>query len=134
MNKQNNCSGNEQFQLTPRYIQTIIFEFDPITGKHFVSPFISEMLPGNYDDRKLSQVMLEDGVLHPDDTSKMLHFRNRVMSGDFYRETISMRLKTHGGNFRWYRMSVCICMEKVAGHPIVVGTIEDVDDETRLRA
>lgn len=124
---------DRQYQTILRLTHTIAFEFDPRTGRHFVSPFITETLAGTYDDRQLSQVMLEDGVLHPEDVEKMSTFRDLVLSGECGSETVTMRLKTKTGEFRWYRMSLCASEEGGQGYPVVVGTISDVDEETRLR-
>lgn len=124
---------NGQYQAILQLTNTIAFEFDLQKGTHFVSPFISETLAGNYDERQLSQIMLEDGVLHPDDTPKMMAFRDRILAGGGGNETILMRLKTRKGVFRWYRMSVCINFEVGRSTPMVVGTLTDADEEIQLR-
>lgn len=124
---------NTQYQTILRLTRTIAFEFNPSTGEHFVSPFISEMLAGNYDERQLSKVMLEDGVLHPDDISKMTVFRDNILAGHCGNDTMLMRLKTLNGEYKWYRMEICISTDEGFGYPVVVGTISDVDEETKLR-
>ena len=53
-------------------MHTIAYEFNPETGEEIVSPFIHQYLAGNYDGRLLSQVMVEDQVIHPDDLKKSL--------------------------------------------------------------
>lgn len=124
---------NAQYQTILRLTHTIAFEFDTQTGEHFVSPFISEILIGNYDHRQLSQVMMEDGVLHPDDISKMTVFRDSILSGRCGTETALMRLRTKTEDYKWYRMALCVTGEGGRRYPVVVGTITDVDEETRLR-
>lgn len=128
-----NWLENQQYQTILRLTHTIAFEFNPWTGEHFVSPFVSEILAGNYDSRQLSRVMLEDGVLYPEDTHKMIAFRDHILEGKCGNENILMRLKTIAGDFRWYRMSVCISDMEDNSKPTVVGTITDADDETKLR-
>lgn len=128
-----NWLENQQYQTILRLTHTIAFEFNLQTGEHFVSPFISETLAGSYDDRQLSHVMLEDGVLHADDTAQMLAFRDCVLSRKCRNETILMRLKTVKGKFRWYRMSICISDGDDNGNQVVVGTLTDTEEEMELR-
>lgn len=138
MEKQNPLTApawlkNSQYQTILRLTNTIAFQFDPTTGAHFVSPFISETLTGTYDDRQLSQVLLEDGVVHPDDYDKLTELRDMTLSGICCNEAVLLRLKNKSGGYKWYRVSICITNEGGQDYPIVVGTISDADEETRLR-
>lgn len=121
-----------RYQAILRQNRTIAFEFNPQSGRQFVSPFISDFLAGKYDERLLSQVMLEDGVLHPKDMERMMVFRDKMR--DFQgSESIQMRLKTVNGDFRWHRMAVCSYLDKESGSAVIMGTITDTDEEMRLR-
>lgn len=124
---------NQQYQTILQQTHTIAFEFNIHTGEHFVSPFISEVLAGNYDSRQLSRVMLEDGVLCPEDTPQMVAFRDRILAGKCGNETILMRLKVLAGEFRWYRMSICISAAEGDVASMVVGTLTDANEEICLR-
>ncbi len=56
---------DRRHQTVLKTMHTIAYEFNPETGEEIVSPFIHQYLAGNYDGRLLSQVMVEDQVIHP---------------------------------------------------------------------
>ena len=120
---------DERYEAVLRATHTIAFEFDPLTGRQETSPFISEYIAGNYDGRMLSDVMVEDGVIYPDDLETSLRFREKVMHGGAGEMTL--RLLTPSGDYRWYRMSLTPCPSN--GHCIYVGILTDVDEETRQK-
>lgn len=123
---------NGRYQAILRQNRTIAFEYDPLTGAQYVSPFISQFLSGNYDGRLLSQVMVEDGVLHPQDKEKMLLFRDMMQSLEGS-ESAFMRLKTIDGEYRWFRMAVSSYFDEQLDHTVLMGTITDSDEEVQLR-
>lgn len=67
------------YQAILKASRAIAFMYDLEEKKEFVSPHIGELLAGNYDGRFLSQTMLEDGIIHPDDVEKSKAFRELVM-------------------------------------------------------
>lgn len=127
---QSNCivTGNwlddSSYQAILRETHMIAFEFDTALRIQKVSPFIGEYIAGNYDGRLLSDVMLEDHVIHPDDIAKSLAFREKVIKGQL--GELILRLKTPRGEYRWFRM-VMTCPKNNSCHHIYVGVLEDVD-------
>lgn len=72
-------------------------------------------------------------MLHPDDTTQMIAFRDYVLAGKCGNETMLMRLKTVSGDYHWYRMSICISCPHGQIGATVVGTFTDAHEETCLR-
>lgn len=120
---------DERYQTVLRATHTIAFEYNPATGRQLVSPFINEYVAGNYDGRLLSNVMLEDGVIHPHDISLSLDFREKVKNGTAHEMTL--RLLTPDHSYRWFTMCLCPFMED--GSLCYVGTLTDVDEEMRQK-
>lgn len=128
-----NWMDDENYQMILRLTHTVAFKFDPQTKEHFISPFVSEMLVGNYDGRQLSEVLIEDRVIYPEDFQKMREFSSYAHQGRPGSKTVLLRMKTVKGEYRWHRISICISAEKGEDHVEVVGTITDVDEEIKLR-
>lgn len=118
---------DERYLTVLRATHTVAFEYDPKTRIQYTSPFIHEYVAGNYDGRLLSEVMLQDGVIHPDDIELSLQFRNNVESGKTGKMTL--RLKTPKGDYRWFEMILCSC--NMEGESLYVGVLRDVDSEVR---
>ena len=72
---------DERYQTVLKATHTIAYEYDPHTNKEVVSPFISKFIAGNYDGRLLSDVMIEDNVIHPEDLELLLAFREKFIKG-----------------------------------------------------
>lgn len=128
--EQGNCTvaGNwlddSSYQAILKETHMIAFEYDALQKKQWVSPFIGEFIAGNYDGRLLSDVMLEDGVIHPDDVSKSLSFREQVMKGQM--GEMILRLKTPCGDYRWFRMVMTRQKQGESLHTYM-GVLGDVD-------
>lgn len=119
---------NRRYQTVLRATHTIAFEYNIETKNQYVSSAIHEVLAGNYDGRMLSNVMLEDGVIHPEDVANALQFREQVKRGEVGEMTL--RLKTVSGGYKWYRMSLVVCEDDPR---VYVGVLADVDEEKRQR-
>lgn len=102
----------------------IAFEYDTVEKKQRVSPFIGEYIAGNYDGRLLSDVMIEDGVIHPDDLYKSIVFRQKITSGQL--GEMVLRLLTPEGKYKWFRMVMTIHSSE-GSNRLLVGILEDVD-------
>lgn len=102
----------------------IAFEYDPESNTEWTSPYIGKFLAGNYDGRLLSQVMLQDEVIYPDDLEKALEFREQVFAKEV--AELTLRLLTPQGDYRWFRM-----VTKSGGRQNCVGILLDVDGQTR---
>ena len=134
--EQGNCTvagewlDDSSYQTILRATHMIAFEYDATQKKQRVSPYISEYIMGNYDGRLLSDVMLEDHVIHPDDIEKSLAFREQVISGRLGEMVI--RLMTPSGEYRWFRMIMTYRKPKQKHqklqqkHLIYVGVLEDI--------
>lgn len=120
---------DDRYQAVLRTTRTIAFEYDPETQKESVAPIISELLAGNYDGRPLSVVMLNDGVIYPDDIPLSLQFREQVATGGA--REMTLRLKTPSGQFRWFRMVMYPFTG--GGRHYYVGSLTDVDEEMRQK-
>lgn len=119
-----NWLDDSSYQSILRETHMVAFEFDAVTGEQRVSPHIQEFIAGNYDGRLLSDVMLEDGIIYPDDIGKSLVFREQVTAGHFGEMTL--RLRTPRGDYRWFRM---VMTNKKYGENsnVYVGVLADVD-------
>lgn len=115
---------DSSYQTILRETHMIAFEFNARQREQRVSPFISEYISGNYDGRLLSDVMLEDNVIHPKDVEKALRFREQVLAGQF--GEMLLRLMTPGGEYRWFRI-VITCQKSSENSQGCVGVLEDVD-------
>lgn len=120
---------DQRYQTVLKSTHTIAYEYNPATREQAVSPFISEFIAGNYDGRLLSYVMVEDNIIHPDDLSKSLHFREEVANGTA--KEMTLRLRTPEGHYRWFKMCICPYMDENTLY--YLGTITDVDKEVRHR-
>lgn len=120
---------NKCYQSVLRATRTVAFEFDPRTGQQSFSSLIGDFLAGNYDGRMLSDVMLQDGVIHPEDVGMSLKFREQVRAGTAGEMTL--RLMTPSGDYRWFKFCLTPCRDPE--RPVFVGTITDVDSEMRQR-
>lgn len=123
--------SDQRYQTILQQTRTVAFEYDLDNGEHFVSPFVSELFSGTYDSRRLSDIMLEDGIIYPDDIPASIQYREAVMQHTHGLELV-LRLKGRDGAFRWHKMSSCYFVSEEGRH-MVVGTITNVDDEVRLR-
>lgn len=115
--------GGSEFQTILYSSHLIAFKYNPATGEEFVSPFISEFIAGNYDGRYLSDVMLEDNVIHPKDLQKAFDLRHNVKAGIL--DDVTLRLKTPGNEYRWFRMSMTLFESHY------IGIFMDVDEAVR---
>lgn len=116
------------YQAILKETHMIAFEFDVKNRTQHVSPFIGEFLAGNYDGRLLSEVMVQDDVIYPEDRDKSLDFREQINSGQD--GEMVLRLKTPEGDYRWFRMAVT-CLEKDDDRQLMAGVLEDID--TRMQ-
>lgn len=120
---------DERYQTVLRATKTIAFEFNPQTHKQHVSPFIQEYIAGCYDGRLLSDVMVQDDVIHPEDLELSLRLRSQLRDGQAH--DMTLRLKTPEGPYRWFKMHLCPHEED--GQLLFVGTITDVEEEVNQR-
>lgn len=118
---------DERYQTILKSTRTIAYEYNPQTKIEIVSPFIGNYIAGNYDGRLLSQVMLEDNVIHPDDLQLSLAYREKVAKGTA--DQMTLRLRTPDGPYHWFRMSLCPYQENDTFY--YLGTITDIDNEIR---
>lgn len=121
---------NEDYQTILKASRAIAFLYDAEQQKECYSPHIGQLLAGNYDGRFLSQTMLEDGVIHPDDVEKSIAFRELVYQKKA-REMV-LRLKTVEGEYRWFRM-VMTCQVKPDHRQLCVGLLSDVDERMQYQ-
>lgn len=119
--------NNERYQTVLKATRTIAFEYNPVTLEQTVSPFINEYIAGNYDSRLLSQVMLEDDIIHPEDIQLSLDFREKVGAGAA--NEMTLRLRTPEGPYHWFKMCLCAFPDRAPN--FYIGTITDVDKEMR---
>lgn len=110
-------------------VPVIIFEYDRHTKIEKATPDISNYIAGNYDGRLLSQVMLEDDVIHPNDVKKSLWLRNEIHEG---RDgEINIRLKTPLGTYKWFRMTLAESPNPDSDR--LIGMFRDIDKEIQLQ-
>lgn len=134
--EQNHCAVTENwlddssYQAILRETHMIAFEFDTVTRKQRVSPYIEKYISGNYDGRLLSDVMLEDNVIHPDDIVKSLAFREQVAAGQLGEMVI--RLMTPDGEYRWFRMIMTFPKFGRKAQTLV-GVLEDVNPQMQYQ-
>lgn len=123
-------TGSREFYETVLNItRTIAFTYDLLTGEQEVFPAIENYIAGNYDGRLLSNVMLEDHVIYPDDIEKALEFRDKIQQGGSGK--LTLRLLTPAGIYRWFEMILTPCIRNK--REIYAGVYIDVDEETRQR-
>lgn len=125
-----NWLDDASYQAILRETHMIAFEYDVIQKKQRVSPYINEYIAGNYDGRLLSDVMLEDHVIHPDDIAKSLAFREQVVAGKIGEMVI--RLLTPAGEYRWFRM-VMTRQEPSSKSHLLVGVLSDIDIQMKYQ-
>lgn len=113
-------------QAVLQTVHTIAYEYNPATKEESVSPFIGQYIAGNYDGRLLSHVMVEDGVIHPDDVEKSLQFRREVEQGSAGETAI--RLRTPQGPYRWFLMKLSP-YRATDGLLRYIGTFTDIHHE-----
>lgn len=118
------------YQSILKASRAIAFMFDPELDHEMVSPHIVDLLAGNYGDRLLSQTMLEDGIIHPEDVEKSVEFQALVWQKKAD-ETV-LRLKTPEGEYRWFRM-VMSYQERPDKKPLCIGLIIDVDERMQYQ-
>lgn len=118
------------YQTILKASSAIAFMYDFEDSLEFVSPHSGELLAGNYNGRLLSETMLEDGVIHPDDVKKSIEFREQVMQKRA-REMV-LRLKTPDGEYRWFRM-VMTCQTQKDGKVLCIGMIFDIDERMQYQ-
>lgn len=118
-----------QYQIVLRATRLIAFDYNPVTKEQHCSPFINEFIAGNYDGRLLSQVMLEDNVVHPDDVQKAIDFRDQLMQGNL--GDMTLRLLTPQGTYNWFKMRMCPYQQGET--QLFTGFLSDVDDEIRQK-
>lgn len=122
-----NWLADKRYQTILKSTRTIAYEYNLRTGKQIVSPYIGQYIAGNYDGRLLSQVMLEDHVIHPDDLQLSLTYRQQIQDGTA--TNIVLRLRTPDGPYHWFRMNMCPHSD---GNDLCyLGTITDIDSEIR---
>lgn len=120
---------DERYQTVLKATHTIAYEYNPHTKEQTVSPFINELIAGNYDGRLLSHVMVEDNIIHPNDLEKSLRFRKEVAAGTA--SEMTLRLRTPEGPYHWFKMGLFPYTDGSSFS--YLGTITDVDKEVRQR-
>lgn len=117
--------ADECSQMAMRSIRAVAFQYDLKSHTQYVSPFIKDYIAGNFDDRMLLTVMIDDGVIYLDDIFKALQFREQIVAGGA--GSITLRLKTPTGDYHWFSMTV----SKSIMNGFLIGTIVDVDIDVR---
>ena len=99
---QNQWFNDFCYESILRATNSVIFEYYPESGQEVVSDYVQELIAGDYNGRMLSAVMIEDGVIHPDDVSVSIEFRKKAKSGGS--GEINLRLLTPNNEYHWFRM------------------------------
>lgn len=118
------------YQAILRETHMIPFEYDIVHKLQRVSPFIGDYICGNYDGRLLSDVMVEDGVIYPDDLKKSLAFREKVVGGQL--GEMVLRLLTPNGDYKWFRM-VMTYHAANENQKLLVGVLEDINAQMQYQ-
>lgn len=133
--------GGDHGALRDAYRQTLeiavqafrlrLWGFDPQTGKGWYSPQFGELHESEFQEWEIS---LKGwlGVIHPEDQAAIpSRLRGLIERNEPY--DIEFRLNLNGEGYRWHR-SCAGAFRDNGGKVIVVGAIQDIDDERRREA
>lgn len=122
---QNQWFNDFCYESILRATNSVIFEYYPESGQEVVSDYVQELIAGDYNGRMLSAVMIEDGVIHPDDVSVSIEFRKKAKSGGS--GEINLRLLTPNNEYHWFRMMLSQYSRE--GKTVVFGIFTDINDD-----
>lgn len=110
---------------------TIVFEWNEATEERYTSPKIKEWFVGNYDNRDLFDIFLNDRVVHDDDRQIIFNIIDDINMDVSHTECL-VRLLNHFHNFEWCLIHLETITEQ-NGLKRVTGTIRNVDSEIGTR-
>lgn len=127
---QNQYISDARNRIVLEETKTIVTECNLDTNINYISPIISHYICGNYNGRKISQVLVEDGIVHSDDLKKFKNYFDCIHHEDITYEKIVIRLKSIDSTYRWYKFAASkLPDENGIGRRLIV-TINDVHEET----
>ncbi len=122
---QNQWFNDYCYESILRATNSVIFEYYPESGQEVVSDYVQELIAGDYNGRMLSEVMIQDGVIHPDDVSFSVEFRKKAKNGGT--GEINLRLLTPNNEYHWFRMMLSQYSRE--DKTVVFGIFTDINDD-----
>lgn len=122
--------NTRRYQAIMRQTDTLDFEWRIKTGQQYLSPEIAHRFAGKYDNRMLLDIWCEDLVVHPQDAAILHDFAQHVQTRHVCPLPIVIRLRRRDGKHIWCRVAASFIAEGDED-PRLIGTINDVDSETR---
>ncbi len=120
---------DERYRTIVEQTDTLVFEWNLETGTRYLSPELVERFAGNYDDRDLIRVWLDDKVIHSEDLPLLTNFIYGIRTRAYTEMTA--RFRRRDGSFIWCKAALT-CLRGPDGKPKrYIGTLNDVDNATR---
>jgi len=110
-----------------RVSRAIAFEYNTQTGERAFSSRIEKHVAGCYDERPLSEILFQDGVVHRSDAARLERFRQQILQGRG--GVLALRLLTPVGDYRWFEIIIAPCQED--NKHLIVGLLNCVDRQMR---
>lgn len=122
--------NEERYKAIVEQTDALVFEWCRTPEVRYVSPEIPRRFAGNYDDRDLMDIWLEDSVIEPKDQPAFRNFLRAINSGKPHAE-MTARFRRRDGRDIWCKVAITCRRSKNGDIMRIIGTLSDVDAATR---
>lgn len=120
----------ERYKAVVEQTDALVFEWCREPEFRHISPEIPRRFAGDYDDRDIMEIWLDDGVVLPQDRPQFKAFLEDINSGGPYAE-MTVRFRKRDDTEIWCRVAVT-CRRNRTGELVrLIGTLTDVDAAAR---
>lgn len=121
---------DERYRIIVEQTDTLVFEWNLAQGTADMPDKLAERLAGRYDGRRLDEIWLQDGVIHPEDVPAFRRMMAQLGQGRLNQE-LTARLLNRQGDYRWCKMTLTGMAEEQGKASRLIGTLNDVDEATK---
>lgn len=118
---------DERYKLVVEQTGTIVFEKALNSSLTYISPQLSALFIGNYQNRDVMSVFYEDKVIHPEDAAELSDFIREngtpTMQNPFH-----LRLKTKKGHYLWCKLCFAEFYSKDGNLERIIGMLNNEDE------
>jgi PAS domain S-box-containing protein len=120
--------SEKRFELAMRASETGLWDWNVATGEAYFSPYWCEMLGYKHEEIK-PNVSNWQGLLHPDDASKVLAQLTPHLAGETPSYQVEFRMRTKEEQWQWILGSGKVVERDSQGNPLrMIGTHIDISD------
>ncbi|MEG0377394.1 MAG: PAS domain-containing protein, partial [Eubacterium sp.] len=123
---------DERYRIIIDQTETIVCEWMREGNKRYYAPQFKEKFKGNYDEnRDLRDILIEDGVIHPDDVELVMENFDKSLIEN-HRVEVEVRLSNKENRYIWCKVTFSIVFNEEGQAERVLGIINDIDQSKRI--